>query len=180
MGINSGGVQVGSELNWIDPDSLWHNSDSQISHEPHKDSEMSAESNKLLIRQYIENVVNTGDISLVEEYISPEYVEVYDGKRYRMGIAGAKEHIIGVRTTYPDLRLAIEQQIAEADWVATCITACGTHKGVWMGIEPTGKMVTYTGVNVDKVVDGRIIEHGGAANMLGPLLEIGAIKIAAR
>jgi predicted ester cyclase len=61
--------------------------------------------------------------------------------------------------------------------VVTCITARGTHKGSWLGIKPTGKPVVFTGVNIDRVVDGRIVEHGGAANMLGPLLEIGAIKV---
>ncbi len=49
--------------------------------------------------------------------------------------------------------------------------------GRWLGIEPTNKPVTFTGVNVDRVVGGRIVEHGGAANMFGPLLEIGAIRI---
>ena len=44
-------------------------------------------------------------------------------------------------------------------------------------MKPTGKPVTFTGVNVDHVVGGRIVEHGGAANMLGPLLEIGAIRV---
>jgi hypothetical protein len=44
-------------------------------------------------------------------------------------------------------------------------------------MKPTGKMVTYTGVNVDRVVSGKIVEHGGAANMLGPLLEIGAVRV---
>ena len=59
----------------------------------------------------------------------------------------------------------------------SCITASGTHVGEWMGIAPTGETVTFTGVNVDRVVDGRVVEHGGAANMLGPLLEIGAIRV---
>jgi predicted ester cyclase len=61
--------------------------------------------------------------------------------------------------------------------VATCITARGTHLGSWMGIKPTNKPVAFTGVNADRVVGGRIVEHGGAANILGPLLEIGAIKV---
>ncbi len=61
--------------------------------------------------------------------------------------------------------------------MATCITARGTHRGEWLGIKPTGTAVAFTGVNIDRVVGGRIVEHGGAANMLGPLLEIGAIKL---
>ena len=49
--------------------------------------------------------------------------------------------------------------------------------GEWIGIEPTGRKVEYTGVNVDRVKDGRIVEHGGAANLLETLLEIGAVRI---
>jgi predicted ester cyclase len=71
--------------------------------------------------------------------------------------------------------LTVEQQIAEAEWVVTRVTMRGTHRGEWQGIKPTGKPVEITAVNIDRVVRGRIVEHGGAANVLGPLLEIGAI-----
>ena len=138
---------------------------------------MSTIDNKLLIRKYIDEVVNTGNVDEIEKYVSSDYTEVFEGKRYPIGIKGAREHILGVRQTYPDLKLTIEQQIAEGDWVATIIIASGTHRGVWMGMKPTDKVLTYSGVNIDKVVDGRIVEHGGAANMLTPLLEAGAIRV---
>lgn len=138
---------------------------------------MSLEDNKSLVRGFYEAVVNTGNVNSIEKYISPEYTEVLDGKRHAIGIEGSKDHVLGVRQTYPDLHLTIERQIAEGEWVVTCITARGTHEGWWLGIKPTGKPVVYTGVNVDRVVNGRIVEHGGAANLLGPLLEIGAIKV---
>ena len=138
---------------------------------------MSAEKNKEIVRRYYEEVVNTGNIDIIKDFISEEYTEVIDGKRHSVGIEGAKAHVIGVRQTYPDLHLSIERQIAEDEWVGTCITARGTHMGSWLGIKPTGKPVAFTGVNVDRVVGGRIVQHGGAANMLGPLLEIGAVKV---
>ena len=138
---------------------------------------MTVEENKLLIRRFIENVINTGNTDTIDTYVSKDYTEVFDGKRYPSGIEGAKEHIRGVRQTYPDLTLTVERQIGEGEWVATCITARGTHKGSWLGIKPTGKTVSYTGVNINRVIDGKIVEHGGAANLFGPLLEIGAIKI---
>lgn len=138
---------------------------------------MNIEENKLIVRRFYEEVVNTGYIDKIEDLISPEYTEVSDGKRYTVGIGGAKAHIISVRETYPDLNISIERQIAEGEWVVTCITARGTHKGVWIGIKPTGKKVAFTGVNVDRIVEGKIVEHGGAANLLEPLLEIGAIKV---
>ncbi|HPG40180.1 MAG TPA: ester cyclase [bacterium] len=138
---------------------------------------MSVEENKALIRRYIAELINTGNVDHVEEFISPDFTEVYAGKRYQVGIQGAREHVIGVRQTYPDLTLTVDQQIGEGDWVATSITARGTHQGVWLGMKPTGKTVVYTGVNVERVVDGKIVEHGGAANLLLELLEIGAIRV---
>lgn len=140
--------------------------------------DVSVESNKSLIRRYYEEVVNSCDLERVAEFVSPDYEEVYNNVRHKVGIDGAKEHLTGVRKTYPDLHLTIERQIAEGEWVVTQITARGTHKGVWLGMRPTGKKVEISGVNIDRVVDGLIVEHGGAANTFEALLEIGAIKIA--
>jgi predicted ester cyclase len=133
--------------------------------------------NKNLVRRYYEEVGNTGNIDRIEEFISEDYTEVFNGIKHQVGIEGAKAHIIGVRQTYPDLHITIERQIAEDEWVVSCITARGTHLGTWLGMKPTGKKVTITGVNVDRVVEGLIVEHGGAANMLEALLEIGTIKV---
>ena len=47
----------------------------------------------------------------------------------------------------------------------------GTHKGEFIGIKPTNKVLTFSGVDIDRVVDGRIIEHGGATNTFETLLK---------
>ena len=138
---------------------------------------MSTEENKRLVRRFYEEVVNTGNVDTLPELIAPDYVEIHDNITYPIGLEGAKAHVLGGRETYPDLHLTVQRQIAEGDWVVTQIIARGTHQGTWMGIKPTGKKVEFTVVNVDKVIDGRIVEHGGAANMLGPLLKIGAVKV---
>jgi predicted ester cyclase len=140
---------------------------------------MSLEANKRLVRRYLEEVVNTGDINAFAEFIAPDYVEVYNNTRKAVGLEGARQHILGVRETYPDLHLTVEQQIAEGEWVVTLVTARGTHRGGnWLGMKPTGKRVEITAVNIDRVVNGRIVEHGGAADLLEPLLAIGAIQVA--
>ena len=131
--------------------------------------------NKTIVRRYYEELLNTGDISNIENYITDDYEEVHDGVRYKLGINGAREHILGVRQVYPDIKLTIENQISEGEWVATIYSVTGTFKNEWLGIPPTGEKITYTGVNVDRLKDGKIIEHGGAANLLGPLLEAGVI-----
>ncbi|MFH1467662.1 MAG: ester cyclase [Pseudomonadota bacterium] len=138
---------------------------------------MSMEANKKLVRRFYEEIVSTGVVDGVEELFASDYVEVHEGVRYPLGVEGVKAHVLGVRQTYPDLRILVGLQIAEGEWVATCIVAQGTHEGRWLDIEPTHKPVSFTGVNVDRVVGGKIVEHGGAANMLGPLLDIGAIQV---
>jgi len=139
---------------------------------------METDSIKLLVREYIEKVINTGNTDNIEEYISKDYAEVFNSINYPLGIKGAKEHIAGVHKTYSDLNLRVDMQVAEGEWVATSYTMKGRLTGSWMGIKPNGKEIVVTGVNTDRVVKGRIVEHGGAANLFNSLLDIGVIKVA--
>lgn len=133
--------------------------------------------NKTIVKDYIDKVINKGNVEMIPHFISSDYVEIHKNKKYAIGIQGAKEHIAGVRNTYPDLNLSIDLQIEEGEWVATCYTMRGTHTGLWMDIKPTGKRIEVTGVNINRVIGNKIVEHGGAANMFEGLLEIGAIKL---
>lgn len=137
---------------------------------------MTESDNKSIIRRFIEEIENTGDVSNIREFISEDYVEVHEGERFQIGIQGAIDHVLGVRKVYPDLKLSIENQIAEGEWVVTSYSVTGTFKEEWFGMKPTGKAITYTGVNVDRIRKGKIIEHGGAANLLNPLLKAGVIE----
>ena len=60
--------------------------------------------------------------------------------------------------------------------MVTRVTGRGTHLGAWLGMGPTGQTVEIIGVNIDRVVNDRIVEHGGVADLLGPLLAMGAIQ----
>lgn len=64
--------------------------------------------NKLIVRGYIEKVLNGGDIDLLEQFVSSDYTEVFNNQRFKVGIEGAKEHILGVRKNYPDIALSID------------------------------------------------------------------------
>lgn len=138
---------------------------------------MSLEANKGTTRRFYEEVVSTGTVERVAEFVAPDCVEVDGQSRVVSGIEGMMEHVRGVRAVYPDLRITVDRQIAEGEWVASIITARGTHEGEWIGMKPTGRSLVFTGVNVDRVVNGRIVEHGGAANLLLPFLEAGAIRV---
>jgi predicted ester cyclase len=118
---------------------------------------------KSLVRRYLDEVMNTGKLERVADFIAAADVE------------GAKAHIRAVRATYPDLHVSVISQIAEDDVVATRIVAKGTHVGAFWGIEPTNKPICIEAVNIDRVRDGKIVEHWGAANTLEALIQIGAL-----
>lgn len=140
---------------------------------------MGTEANKRLVREFYEDVVSTGDVDRVPELVAAGCIETDGLKRVHSGIEGMMDHVRGVRGVYPDLRITVERQIAEGEWVVSQITARGTHEGSWLGMRPIGQPLVFTAANVDRVVDGKIVEHGGAANMLQPFLEAGAIRVVA-
>ena len=109
----------------------------------------SIDQNKLLVRRYYEEVVNTGDVDRIPEFVASDYVEIYNGVRNECGIEGAETHILGVRTTFADLHLTVERQIAEGDWVVSQVTARGIHTGNWMEMKP----------NIDVGMPSRWLAH---------------------
>jgi predicted ester cyclase len=131
--------------------------------------------NKDVVLRFVE-IVNTGAVWDLAAIISPECVETDGIVRVNSGVAGMVEHINAVRHIYPDLHLTVDRQIAEGEWVATQYAARGTHSREWLGMTPSGKPLVFTGVNVDRVVNGLIVEHGGAANMLVPFLQAGSLR----
>jgi len=139
---------------------------------------MPTDVNKSIVRRYYELVVATGDTSSISEFISPDYAEIYQGVRHQLGIQGARAHVLGIRRAFPDLTIKIDQQLADGDRVVTLVTACGTHEGERLGMNPTGRELSFTTVNLDRMSQGRITEHTGAANLLEPLLQCGALQIA--
>jgi predicted ester cyclase len=123
------------------------------------------EINKRRIRVFYEEVVNRGDAGKLSDFVAPSLLEQM------------KAHLQAVRSTYPDLNLEVGRQIAEGEWVVTCVIARGTHLGCWLGLESSGKTVEISGVNVDRLENGLIVEHGGAANTLDALLESGILEV---
>ena len=88
-----------------------------------------------------------------------------------------KEHLIAVRKTYPDYSMKIVRQFVDGDYVISEFIMTGVHEGKWLGMKPTYKKLSFTGVNIDKIVDGKIVEHGGAVNTFETLWKNGLVKV---
>lgn len=133
-----------------------------------------SERNKAQVRRIIEEVYNHGDLARVDEETSSDLVIHAPSEDIR-GREGAKQFVATLRAGFPDLHLTIEDQIAEGDRVVTRWTARGTHKGEFQGVGPTGGTIAVAGTDIDRIVDGRIVECWSSVDQLGLMRQLGAI-----
>ena len=133
---------------------------------------MSITENKAVVRQYFEAFHNERQLDLGEQILGSELLEP------TLGVAAM------LRTAFPDYRITIDDQLAEADTVATVWTATGTHNGEWASpigpVPPTGKAVTWTGTTTLRIAEGKIADVLGSNwDHLGILQQLGTLPTTA-
>jgi predicted ester cyclase len=126
---------------------------------------MSIQENKALIWRAVEEVWNKKNIALFDEYHAMGHAVHEDWKHWIT---------TELWVAFPDLHFTLERQIAEGDLVASHFTLRATHLGPWKGIPPTGKQVVWSGVSMDQVVAGKIVNHWSGPNFLNVVERLGA------
>lgn len=132
--------------------------------------------NKEIIKHFYEVVSSCALIDEFDNYVSKDCTIRIGEQIIPVGLEGMKQHLIDVRKTYPDLTIKVIRQYCDGDYVISEIITEGTHEGEWLNMKPTGKKLVFTGVDIDKVVDGKIVEHGGAVNTFETLFEAKIIQ----
>ena len=128
------------------------------------------EENTVLARRLYREAWGAGDLSVVDELISPDLLD------HRHGGLGPREYGRAIQRlwdTFPDLRLSIEDQRAEGDTVTTRCTLRGTDGGGVLWYPPTGRQATFTGTFTDRFSERRVVEHGGGWDTAGLLRQLG-------
>jgi steroid delta-isomerase-like uncharacterized protein len=137
---------------------------------------MSTEQNKALIRRGFEEFVNRKNLAPVDELIAPNFVGYYSGVPEPVrGREGFKQLISMYHSAFPDLKVTIDDMIAEGDKVAVRLNFRGTHQGELMGIPPTGKPIALTAINIFRVEGGKAAEQRVNSDDLGMLQQLGVI-----
>jgi steroid delta-isomerase-like uncharacterized protein len=137
---------------------------------------MSTEENKALVRRVYEEAINRGNMAVVDELNSPNYVAHDPGFPQPVrGPEGLKQYFLVFRSAFPDVHITIEDMIAEGDTIAVRQTSRGTHQGDLRGIPPTGKQITVTGLAIHKIANGKFVESWINADSLGLLQQLGVI-----
>ena len=124
---------------------------------------MSIEENKAIIRRLFQEVW-VGDVPAADRFYAP-------GPQ----LDGLKAFATALYAAIPDWRVTIDDLVAEDDKVVVRWTGRGTHRGEWQGRPPTGREVTTTGIDIERMVDGKIVQEDGEVDMLGFLRQVGAI-----
>ncbi|MDH3510590.1 MAG: ester cyclase [Gammaproteobacteria bacterium] len=131
------------------------------------------EHNKTIIRQFIDETLNKGDIEAAEKFVAKDVIEQVPFPGQGPGIEGLKDVLAGMRAAFPDMHWTVQEQIAEGDKVVSRFEWTGTHRGPFLGVEPTGRPVQVWGIVIDRLQDGKIKNTCILMDALGLMAQLG-------
>lgn len=139
---------------------------------------MSTEANKAIVRRVFEEIWEQGNLAAIDELIAPNFV-FHDPNFQLQGRDSYKQMVSATRTAFPDVSGTIDDQIAEGDKVVTRFTQHCTHTGefVWFGLAPTGQRLTITGIEVNRIEAGKIVDRWLSLDLLGMLQQMGVVSL---
>jgi steroid delta-isomerase-like uncharacterized protein len=116
-----------------------------------------------------------GNLGVIDELVASNYVGHDPAQPEMQGPEGIKEFVTSYLAGFPDGKITIDEQLAEGDLVASRWTGRGTHQGELMGIPPTGKQVTVSGITISRVKNGKVVEEWSNWDTLGMLQQLGVV-----
>jgi steroid delta-isomerase-like uncharacterized protein len=136
---------------------------------------MSAEENKDLARRSWEMLVNQQNPDAIDELYTPNFVW-HEPDEDIQGPEEARRFLGMYLSAFPDMRVSVEDEIAEGDKVVTRWTIRGTHRGELMGMDPTDEQVEIKGITIHRIEGGRIAEEWERYDNLSVMQQLGAIS----
>jgi len=111
------------------------------------------------------------------------YLEMFDkavmfhglSRKLKPGLGGLREYYTDLRKAFPDMRLASEDVLADGEKVANRYTFYGTHKGEYMGVAPTMKLIISAGIVINRFQGGKCVETWQSTDTLGFLTQLGIV-----
>jgi predicted ester cyclase len=139
-----------------------------------KESEM-ADGTGLIKRFYTE-VIEDGNLSLIDELVSDDFVDHDPLPGQSPAKDGVGFFVNTMRAAFPDLRAkTTEPALVDGNLEAQYVVLTGTHQGELMGVAPTGRSVEFSGVDIIRIEDGKVVEHWGATDTMTLMQQLGAI-----
>jgi predicted ester cyclase len=127
------------------------------------------------VRRYVEEFVDRSNFDLSEEIFAPNFVRYDAGPDQVSRVEDLKHFFAMLHSGFPGFQSTIEDLFSEGDKVALRFTFRGVHQGEFMGIAPTGKEVTMSGIDILRIADGKLVEMWNQEDVLGMMRQLGAI-----
>jgi predicted ester cyclase len=135
---------------------------------------MSNQQYKTIVRRVNEEAFSiNGDLSIIDEFVAADLVDHSAPPDMIHGSESLKQRALAWRSAFPDLKLTVDDVIAEGDLVVVAWTGGGTHLGDLMGIAPTGVKGFMSGISFHRIQDGRIVERWGDSDQAGLFVQLG-------
>jgi steroid delta-isomerase-like uncharacterized protein len=134
-----------------------------------------ATDNKSFVRSTTEEIWRTGDVTLIDTHMAPNYVLHKPPTGFSPDREGLKAILQAMHRAFPDLKMTVDAVVAEGDTVVQRRTYQGTHKGELFGIPATGKSITVSQITMSRVADGKFVEEWAETDFLGMLQQLGVV-----
>ena len=136
---------------------------------------MSTETNKAIVRRYIDQVLSNQRYDLIDEFLV-ESVELHGVGPSIIGRTAVVEFYTMFATAFPDWHTTIDDMIAEGDKVVVRITSNGTHLGDYQAISATGKPYTQNAIVIYRLTNGKIVEGQLQTDNLSMMQQLGILS----
>lgn len=136
---------------------------------------MSPDEHKAIIREHLEVLFNQHRVDRTDETVAPDYLDHAPLPGQAPGLEGAKQKWAGYLAAVPDVRLTVEELVAEGDKAAVRWTGQGTQQGELLGIPPTGRHAVVRGISIYRLAGGKIAEQWEQWDRLELLRQLGVL-----
>ena len=133
---------------------------------------LSREENVALVERFHLALTQSREIGTLDEFVAADFTSHSIPPGLPEGIEGVRAFFALLLSAFPDAELAVEQLVADDDWVAVASRLSGTHRGELLGVEPTGRRTSVAMIDLVRVSGGKIVEHRGLTDTVGMMRQL--------
>ena len=132
--------------------------------------------NKQIVCRLISEVWNQGNLDRLSEFWDQDCINHAMSEADNRGLEAVRVYhkslVVTLTEAFTDFQTEILQQIAEGESVVTQMRSSGKHSGTFFGIPATSKIVTLSAMRIDRLQNGKIVEHWSVADMAGLMQQL--------
>jgi steroid delta-isomerase-like uncharacterized protein len=130
---------------------------------------------KDVTRRFYEEIINQKNIHAIDRFCTTDFVDHNPPPGGEGSLDATKQQFLELVAAFPDLKMMVQDQIAEGDKVVNRVLVRGTHKGEYIGIPGSGNMVEIGGIDILRMVNGKAAERWGYFDDVKLMQQLGAM-----